>query len=222
MLSTRLETLISMIHPTSALADVGCDHGLLACEVKKRQIAQVVYAMDINQKPLDQAKETIIRYQLEEAVFPILSNGLDKLSKEVKTVLIAGVGYETCKMILENDLDKLGQLDQIIIQINRDVDKLRLWIVEHHMAILDEKMIYDKHFYQALSICPKQSQSLSLQQIKYGPILMQEKSDIFIKYLEHQKNKLNKALSNLDKTHPKAILIQEEIKEIDQLFNKAA
>lgn len=221
MLSTRLETLISMITPTSVLADVGCDHGLLACEVAKRKIADKVYAMDLNPKPLEQAKASIEVYQLENEVFPILSDGLNKLPRDVKAVLIAGVGFETCKMILENDLDKLVQLDQLIIQINRDVSKLRSWINEHHMKITDEKIIEDKHFYQALSIDPKTYQKLNEDEIKYGPILLKEKPKEFIQYLEHQKNKFNLAYHQLDKTHPKAMLLQEEMDAINKLIEKA-
>ena len=219
MLKKRLEAIINMIASNSIVADVGCDHGLLVCELVKRNIISKAYAMDINEKPLAQAKRSIIEYDLENNIEVILSNGLNNLPDDANTLVIAGMGYETCKIILENDFNKIKQFNQIIIQVNRDVDKLRQWISNNNFTITDEEIIYDKHYYQIIVFNTNTHDNYSNQDIKFGPILKHKQSLIFKEYYNKQLSKLNITLSKVT-TKLKQDTIKETINQINEVLYK--
>ena len=217
MLKKRLEAIINMIASNSIVADVGCDHGLLVCELVKRNIISKAYAMDINEKPLAQAKRSIIEYELNNNISTVLSNGLQYLPSDANTLVIAGMGYETCKIILENDKHKLKQFNKIIIQVNRDVDKLRQWISDNNYNILDEDIILDTHYYQIISFNVNYHNSYTEQEIYFGPILMNNKSQTFIDYYNKQLIKLNNTLK-LVNTNDKKELLNNIILNINKIL----
>ena len=58
-LSRRLQTVADMVIPGNRVADIGCDHAYIAIYLIKNKISPFVVAMDINQGPLDRARENI-------------------------------------------------------------------------------------------------------------------------------------------------------------------
>lgn len=221
MLTKRLEALLTLIEPSSVLADVGCDHGKLACEAYKRSLAKLVYAMDVNELPLKQAFKTIEEYQLTGKVIPLLSDGFEKLPEAVETVIIAGMGFETCKAILEKDWQKTNRLKQIVIQVNRDVPLLRRWALEHHFRIKDECIIFEEHYYQMIVIEPNHPSNYSEIELDYGPILLQKNEKIMKDYLTFLQLKISNVLLKISMDHPKQHLLKEQLLVIEKLLKKS-
>lgn len=220
MLTKRLEALLSLIRDASILADVGCDHGLLACEAYKRSLVQKVYAMDVNEKPLKQAIKTIEEYGLEGKVITILSNGFNKLPKDVDTCVIAGVGYETCREILEEDINKTRSLKSIIIQVNRDVSKLRRWANDNKFAIVDEVIVKDGHYYQIMVLMPVDDINYSDIEIDYGPILINKNDEIIVEYLNHLLSKYQLTYQRITSDDQKRKNIKRSIENIEEILKK--
>ena len=199
MLSLRLNAIIDMVKDSDIVADIGCDHGLLSCELVKRKIVSRVYAMDINEKPLMQAKKTIDYYQLHDHVMMVLSDGLSAIGSDVDTIIIAGMGFDTCKKILEDSIDKIGQFKRIIVQINKNVDDLRQWISDRNYTIIDETVVCDGHYYQIIVFNVSYHQHYQMDEILFGPILMAKMSDtyqIFLKYYIDKHLKILDMISN--------------------------
>lgn len=218
MLKKRLQAVYDMIEENSIVADIGCDHAMLVCALVANKKCQKAYAMDVNEKPLKQALKTIEHYNLTNNVNAILSNGLAKITDDVDTVVICGMGFETCKMILENDFDKLKRYKKIIIQINRDVYKLREWINQNNFKITNEDIVIDHHYYQIIAIDPNLNANYTNLELNYGPILLNNKTDIFLKYLEHLKSKYFKIINKIsDQTKQKEI--QNKITEIENIIS---
>ena len=217
MLNKRLEAIISMIASNSIVSDVGCDHALLVCELVKRKIINKAYAMDVNEKPLNQARKSIKEYNLETNIDVLLSNGLARLPKDADTLVIAGMGYETCKIILENDLNKLQQFNTIIIQVNRDVTKLRQWISDHNFTIQNEKIILDRHYYQIIAFNTKYHDQYTIKEIEFGPILINQKNNTFIEYYKKQLTKLETTLFKVTTINKKESII-DSISKINNIL----
>lgn len=147
-LSIRLQGVEDCLEVGCILADIGCDHAYLACDVVLQGIALKSYAMDNKLGPLNSAKATIKQYQLEDKVFPILSDGLEKIPSDANSLVIAGMGFETIKMICEQDL---SQFHTIVIQSNSDVPELRRWANQKGLKIVKELIVHEGHYYQIIA-----------------------------------------------------------------------
>lgn len=92
-LSKRLDVIARSVPVGSNAVDVGADHGYLAIYLKKSGIAKKVIACDINQLPLNNAKENALKYDADIEL--VLSDGLEKIDPAfAETIIIAGMGAE--------------------------------------------------------------------------------------------------------------------------------
>lgn len=99
----------------------------------------------------------------------------------------------TAKEILENDFERLGQFQRILVQVNREVASLRRWIMDHGFEIVAEKLVHDRallsdrRFPQGLS-----AGCLYRSQLQYGPFLLARREPVFIEYYHYRKAKLER------------------------------
>lgn len=190
MLSKRLLQIASLIDKDKVVYDVGSDHGLLPCFLLKENIAKKAYAVDNKIGPLNRAIETINKYGLNDRVIPILSNGIDDIEEDVNIITISGMGFYTVEKIFK-DKD-LSPYEKIIVQVNRNTDLLRKYISDHHFKIIDERVVYDIFYYEIVVFNTDYHEAYSDLEIKYGPILLKNRDEVFIEYLKWQLEQYNK------------------------------
>ena len=106
-LSKRLACIAGMVSKNSILADIGCDHGLLPISLIQQGVISKAYACDINPRPLQRAEEAIIQANCCGTISTILSDGLQQVPSDADCIVIAGMGFETIRNILENGIDRL-------------------------------------------------------------------------------------------------------------------
>ena len=214
MLSKRLKTIAEMIDNNKVVFDVGSDHALLPCFLIQQGITQKAYAGEIAKGPLNNAKDNIERFRLKDKVIPVLSDGLMNAPDDVETVVISGMGYYTIEHILDNcDINKY---DSLIVQSNTDVDKLRAYLSDHNLTIIDEQIVYDGFFYQVIKFNSDFHDPYSETEIEYGPVLLKRRDDIFLEYLNDLKDRYQKIY---EKSHIESIY--KKIVEIDKImYNK--
>lgn len=211
MISNRLIEVSKMINSNKVVFDVGSDHGQLPCFLVMNNIVSKAYAGDNKVGPLNNAKETINKYHLNDKVIPVLSDGLNKASDDVEVVTICGMGYYTIEHILNNcDPNKY---DYFIVQSNTDVDLLRKYISDKHFTILDETVVKDEFYYQIIKFNTDYHESYSNFEIKYGPVLLKNMSKQFIDYLLDYKERLISI--NAKANSPK---YADTIKEIENIL----
>lgn len=211
MLSKRLEEVSKLVDLNKVVYDVGSDHGLLPCFLVKEGTCPKAYASDNKEGPLNKAKENIKRYHLEDKVIPVLCDGIDLIEDDVDIITICGMGYFTVEHILgDKDLSKYSK---IIVQVNKDVPLLRKYINDHHYKILDERIVYDDFYYEIVVFTARESATYSDLEIEYGPILLKNKDELFIEYLNNRIKTLKKIYmsSNNHKT-------LQSIKEIEGIL----
>ena len=208
MLSKRLLEIAKLVDKNKVVYDIGSDHGLLPCFLVTNHISNKVYAVDNKIGPLNHAKETIDKYNLNDKVIPLLSDGLDDVKDDGQIIVIAGMGYYTVMDIFEGK--DLSRYEKIIVQVNKDVDKLRQYISDHNYTIVDEVILKEDKFYQIVVFNTEYHEKYSDIEIAFGPILLQKKEDILLEYLYDLKqrynyhnntgvDKLNKKISELDR-----------------------
>lgn len=210
MLSKRLLKIADLIDSNKVVYDVGSDHALLPCFLVLNNKSNKVYAVDNKEGPLKKAKLNIEKYNLQGKVIPVLSNGIDGIKSDVDIITITGMGFYTVKSILENK--DLSKYEKIIVQVNKDTDKLRLWISTNNYTIIDEEIVVDDFFYEIVVFIAKPSRKLTDLEIKYGPINLIRKDNEFISYITYKLNKLKEINMALNK--PEYTKLIEEMSDI--------
>lgn len=193
-LSTRLEAIAKLVPKNTIVADIGTDHALLPCYLIEQAITEEIYACDINQGPLEHAKETVQKYGYSDRITTILSAGLEKVPTNIETLIIAGMGFETIKLILENEVTRFTKLKTLLLQSNTDLPLLRLWITEYGYQIDEEVLVHDGFYYHILK-CSKGVQVLNEIQQLYGVNIKQR--DLHVQELNRRKLHLQGILSKM-------------------------
>ena len=217
MLTIRLQTILDLLPEVNSVIDVGTDHCLLPIAIKQKFPSMEVAASDVAKGPLLSAQKQLQEYQVSDIEL-YLSNGLQSIPEQYDCVIIAGMGANTMVEIMENNLEYCKNCKYMLLQSNKDLDLLREWLMHNGFMILDEKIVFDYKYYQILLICPRQ-QELSYEDILFGPILRQQRSDVFMEYWKQELDKYVNITKQLPESHPRMIeankmiqLIENEIK----------
>ncbi len=193
MKNIRIETIADMVKESMVVADIGTDHAFLPVLLVKNHICKKCYACDIRKGPLESASANIQAAGLSDQIPVILSDGLEHVPSDVNAIVIAGMGFQTAVHILENDLKRLYQFKQIIVEVNRDTISMRKWINNHHFTIDDERYVREKnHDYICISFNPSYHKEYSEAEIVLGPVLLQKYDPEYMDYLKARKAKLEK------------------------------
>ena len=200
-LSKRLEAISSLVPINSNIIDIGCDHALLDIYLYQNKISNKIIASDINKNALNNAKENIKKYKLEKHIETRLGNGLDTLNENdnINTIIISGMGSHTIVGILKKDLNKLKEINTIIIQSNNKLEFLRKEITKLNYLIEDEIMVEDnKKIYTIIKFI-KGNKKYNKKELYFGPILLNNQNEAFKKYNKEELEKLNIYLKLLPK-----------------------
>ena len=214
MLSTRLNIIKGMIDKGSNVADIGCDHGLLLIELRKENKKIELIGIENKIGPYNTFLNNLKLNKMNDSIEHQLADGLSTLDKKFNTVVIAGMGYPLIKKIILNNLEKLPFIDTFIIDSPNKIDDLRRFFISLGFKIDDEKIIEEHSIFYEIIKFKKGLSSLNEKEFVFGPILLKEKSPIFIKKYQHLLlEKRNILLNNeIDATKRNEI-----IKEIDYI-----
>ncbi len=129
-LSLRLKTIADLVPQGAMVCDVGTDHGFLPVYLRETDKAQSVIATDINEKPLNKARENIEKSGAL-GVSLRLCDGLAAVSPlEADTVIIAGIGGEVISGILQRATHFAKRGVTFILQPTTSPEALRKFLCE--------------------------------------------------------------------------------------------
>ena len=141
LLNKRLEILSAFINQDDCVLDIGCDHGLLGIYLTLNKNIKVI-SSDINLKPLEKAKENIIKYNLTDKIETRLGNGLEVMSDDINTIVISGMGGLNIINILK-DIKKYPSIKKLVLSPNSDFIEMRESITKLGFKINKETMVKD-------------------------------------------------------------------------------
>ena len=203
-ISNRLKTIGDFVIDNSKVVDVGCDHGLLSIYVYQNKKNVSIIATDINEGPLNEAKNNIKNYDLENIIETRISDGLKNIYKnEFDTIVIAGMGGNTIVDILSYDLDKTRSSNRIIIQANNNINKVRNFLIYNKFKIEDERLVKENNIISTVILFTKNEEKIkySSNEILFGPILIKENSKLFQELLKNELSKYHKILNKIPKKY---------------------
>lgn len=186
----RLELLASLTKGANSLVDCGCDHGYTAIKALKSYNVGFCYLVDINLGPLNNAKENIKKENLIDKCEFILSDGLKNFNKTADVLVLAGMGGILITNIISSSFDKVKKFNKLIIDAHSDIDKLRAYLISNHFVFDNEHLIKDgKHNYVIIECHYDENSKVKydLLDMKFGPILRKNKSDLFNEIIKSKK-----------------------------------
>ena len=123
ILNKRLQTLSAFINDNEHVLDIGCDHGLLGIYLCLNRKNIKVISSDINEKPLQVAKDNVINYHLEKQIEVKLGDGLETISNDIDTIVISGMGATNIINILQN-INDYPNVKKLILSPNNDFSSI--------------------------------------------------------------------------------------------------
>ncbi len=229
-LSKRLHAVASLITPGNRVADVGCDHAYISIYLVEKSLAKRVIAMDVNQGPIDRAKDNIEKFGYDNQIETRRSNGLEKLQEqEVDSILIAGMGGVLMIQILEEKPELVQQVKELILQPQSEINKVRQLMQERGFVIVAEKMVKDEgKYYMMMKAVPQSMVSetekyfLSKKEhFYYGRLLLEERHSVLEEFLRWDLGLCENILYNLRAEGTENAKARErELKErIDMIYS---
>ena len=217
-ISKRLRAIGDLVSDNSFILDVGCDHAFLDIYVVLNKKGVCAIASDINEGPLNGALENVLSYGVSDKVKVVLGDGLSSYEKGVDTIVLSGLGSTTIVDILRARLDVLDSVSKLIISSNNDYYFLRKSICDLGFKISNEIIIEERGKFYPIIVFEKGKGKYNKFELSYGPVLLANKSDTFIKYLDFNKRKLLNIYNSLGVKYLfRKISIKREIKFIDRV-----
>lgn len=200
-LSKRLQMNASCVTPGFRLADIGTDHGYIPIALVMEGVIPSALAMDVNQGPLRRALQHIQEHHLENYIGTRLSDGVHSLRPgEADSVLIAGMGGALTVRILTEGKEILDTVNEVILQPQSEIGKVRRFLYDNQYQIIREDMILEEHkYYTVMKAVHGGMQDYTDIDFAYGKLLLEQRHPVLRQYLEEEKEKLDELLQYLRK-----------------------
>ncbi len=142
-LTNRLRTAAEFVRADRVTADVGTDHGYLPAFLVMSGVTKDAIAADIAKGPLDNARSTVEKYELQDNIRLILSDGLDNLPHNVEELIICGMGGNLIADILTKAPWIKKESMHLVLQPMTHSQDVRQYLTENGFYIDAEKTCCD-------------------------------------------------------------------------------
>lgn len=168
--------------------------------------------------------KNVVINQLVEKIDVRLGDGLSVIHPEdvIDNITICGMGGPLIAKILKDGQDKLSQHPRLILQSNIQTESLRQTLQQLNYEIIDEIIMEEKgHIYEiVVAEYSTQLIELSSDELKFGPKLLNNKNEYFIKKWQRELEALYhiKSKLNTEQHHQRLAQINDEIAVIERVL----
>lgn len=188
----RIEAIASLVDNDALVVDIGTDHAYLPIYLYENDITKNIVASDISCNALLFAKNNLEKHNLSSKIKLVVSDGFKNLDECFDIAIISGVGTETIKKILDNEVLP----NKLILSSHKNVSDLREYMFKIGYKIEKEIIVYENNIYYNIIKYVKGKDNLS----KYD-LLVGLSNDI-----NYKKHLLNKYKEIYEKSHDKKYL----------------
>jgi tRNA (adenine22-N1)-methyltransferase len=225
-LSIRLKTIASMVDKCNCIADIGTDHGYIPIELIKNNICIKAIASDINKGPVKKANMNITFEDLQEKIDCRLGSGLSTVKVgEVQGIIIAGMGGNLIRDIIEQGLNVFKKSDFAVLQPIQNPEVLREYIYKKGYDIVDEELCIDENkFYEIIKIQYNNNKAKKIDSIFYeiGKSLIDKKHPLTSEFIKSKIINYNKILNNIKEdtelAQKRKVDIKIKIQKLEELL----
>ena len=222
MISKRLELVASFVPQGAVLLDVGSDHAYLPIELVEKGKIERAIAGEVVEGPYQSAVKNVESHGLKEKIQVRLANGLAAFEEEdqVTVITIAGMGGRLIAAILEEGLDKLSNIQRLILQPNNREDDLRIWLQDNVFQIVAESILEEAGKFYEILVVEAGQMELSASDVRFGPFLSKEVSPVFVQKWQREAAKLEVALSQIpEKNLAERQILADKIQAIKEVLH---
>ena len=144
---------------------------------------------------------------------------------EVQTAVIAGMGGRTIREILSSEPEKTKTIPFLILSPQREEETVREWLSGNGYRITEEETVFEDGQYYPVIVASYTGlpETLSKTEMKYGPVLLRERPETFLRMLSFRESVLKEILSGMDENRippddPDRIRVSEELREIGTII----
>ena len=188
----RIKAIASLVDNDALVVDIGTDHAYLPIYLYENDITKNIVASDISSNALLFAKNNLEKHNLRGKIKLVVSDGFINLDECFDIAIISGVGTETIKKILDNEVLP----NKLILSSHKNVSDLRKYMFKIGYKIEKEIIVYENNIYYNIIKYVKGKDNLS----KYD-LLVGLSNDI-----NYKKHLLNKYKEIYEKSHDKKYL----------------
>lgn len=222
MISKRLELVASFVPQGSILLDVGSDHAYLPIDLVERGKIESAITGEVVEGPYQSAVKNVESHGLKEKIQVRLANGLAAFEEadQVSVITIAGMGGRLIARILEEGLDKLANVERLILQPNNREDDLRIWLQENGFQIVAESILEEAGKFYEILVVEAGQMKLSASDVRFGPFLSKELNPVFVQKWQKEAVKLEFALGQIpDKNLEERQVLAHKIQDIKEVLH---
>ena len=209
VVSKRIKTIGDFIESGDVVVDVGADHGLLELYLIAKYPEITITAVENKVGPYRILENNLKCFK---NVRLSLSDGITAVSKDTKTVVLAGMGGLNIINILDAYPKKVSHLKKIIIDAHRDIDVARETIINYGFRISREKIIYEQEKFYVITefIKSQKSERKTQDLLQIGYRLY--KDELWPKYKEYlilENNKTIDKIKDIPSMQDKVLKLKE-------------
>ena len=222
MISKRLELVASFVPQGAILLDVGSDHAYLPIDLVERGKIESAIAGEVVEGPYQSAVKNVEAHGLKEKIQVRLANGLAAFEEadQVSVITIAGMGGRLIARILEEGLDKLANVERLILQPNNREDDLRIWLQDNGFQIVAESILEEAGKFSEILVVEAGQMNLSASDVRFGPFLSKEVSPVFVQKWQKEAAKLEFALGQIpEKNLEERQVLVDKIQAIKEVLH---
>ena len=222
MISKRLELVASFVPQGAVLLEVGSDHAYLPIELVERGQIKSAIAGEVVEGPYKSAVKNVESHNLKERIQVRLANGLAAFEEadQVSVITIAGMGGRLIATILKEGLEKLANVERLILQPNNREDDLRIWLQANGFQIVAESILEEEGKFYEILVVESGQMKLSASDVRFGPFLSKEVSPVFVQKWQKEAVKLEFALEQIpEKNLEERQVLVDKIQAIKEVLS---
>lgn len=222
-LGERLAAVARYVAPGTTVADIGTDHALLPLFLVEQGISPRAVAVDAATGPYKAALQAVAESGLSDRVDVRLGDGLSVIAPgEVQVFVLAGMGGNTMRDILDASPEVVKQASRIIMQPMEQQAAIRQWLAANGWAIVDEELVEESNrLYQVIAAERGEPWDATPLEMEVGPLLVKSKHPLLPRYLAGLLQKYEKILQGMEKSRrdlPAKREIEEKVARLRSLL----
>lgn len=222
--SKRIEFIVSNLEKVTTLADIGTDHGYVPLLALRNEVCEKAIACDINKDPLAKGKLNAILEGIDDKIEFRLGNGFEPLNiNEVEEVVIAGMGGNLIRDIIQKDLSKVASCKYLVLIPAQNPEVLREYLYKNDFEIIKEDLCFEEGiYYELFKVRKAEGHSIELDNIYYeiSPMLLRSKHPLMKDYIDYKINEYNKILGFITDESESALKRKTEVSEKIEILNR--
>lgn len=221
-ISPRLLKCCDYISSGVRVADIGTDHGYLGIYLLQTQKASFIIASDINEMPLQSAKNNAIKYNVSGKMAFYLSDGVKNVPRDFDVMVCAGMGADTMIGILDNAPWLKSEDYRLILQCQSKRPELREYLYKNGFQILNEKLVRDGRFiYTVMNVQYRGTSEYTPGDCYISDSLKNNASALFPEFLQRVKKNLQLSVDGLRRKGTveanKLLFYEEALRELSDM-----